>query len=527
MKRLESLIGESEFIITEGAIFERIKREFNVNIDPSILHASLVYAPEGQKALAKVYTEYLDAAKKADLPIMITTPTWRANKERLRQSGFSNKNVNADCFRFLENIRSQYGEYSRKVYIGGLIGCKGDAYEPNKALSKEEAYIFHGCQAQFLAETGVDFLIAQTLPAISEAIGLAMAMAETGKEYIISFVILSNGALLDGTSLNDAIRTIDSLVSPKPLVYMVNCIHPAVLQDALKCNENSTQLVRERLAGIQANTSRLRPEDLDKSDQLITEDPEVFAKSMLVLREENKWLRIFGGCCGTDCRHIEKIIKKFTNQQSNMFLWKNHVLKNLPPAYKKWFVEEKKYLEQNIGKDSKVLDVGCGDGRSILDIISLTQNIVGIDHDQGVIEVVTENFSQYPNIKFLQTDATALPFEDNMFDAVICMTTFANFAGNKIAALQEMRRVIKEKGQIILSVFSEDAFEERMKLYRSMDLNIKRIDGTAVVFDESMGDNISEQFSRKELEDIFKQAKLRVDDIVKVNMAYLCKLKKT
>lgn len=310
MKRLESLIGKSEFVITEGAILERIKREFKIKIDQNILHASLVYVPEGQRALTKIYTEYLDAAKKADLPIMITTPTWRANKERLQQSGFSNRNVNADCFRFLENIRNQYGEYKSKIYIGGLIGCRGDAYNPGEALTKEAAYAFHLYQAKFLAEAGVDFLIAQTLPATSEAIGLARAMAETGKEYIISFVIQPNGTLLDGVLLNDAIHAIDSFVDPKPLVYMVNCIHPTVLQDALRCSGNATQLVRRRLVGIQANTSRLKPDELDKSRQLITEDPEVFARSMFALREENKWLRIFGGCCGTDCRHIEKIIEK-------------------------------------------------------------------------------------------------------------------------------------------------------------------------------------------------------------------------
>lgn len=54
----------------------------------------------------------------------------------------------------------------------------------------------------------------------------------------------------------------------------------------------------------------------------------------------------------------------------------------------------------------------------------------------------------------------------------------------------------------------------------------KKIDNGKVVFDKSVGDNIPEQFSKKELEDIFSQANLQVDDISKAGIAYLCTLSK-
>ena len=55
------------------------------------------------------------------------------------------------------------------------MACKGDAYRPEEALSKEEAALFHREQAEALAQSGVDFIKAATLPAFSEAYGIASA----------------------------------------------------------------------------------------------------------------------------------------------------------------------------------------------------------------------------------------------------------------------------------------------------------------------------------------------------------------
>ena len=68
-------------------------------------------------------------------------------------------------------------------------------------------------------EAGVDLLLAATLPAISEATGLASALAATGKPYMVSFVVRREGTLLDGTPLKDAIVAIDATVNPNPLAY--------------------------------------------------------------------------------------------------------------------------------------------------------------------------------------------------------------------------------------------------------------------------------------------------------------------
>jgi homocysteine S-methyltransferase len=176
----EETIARGSLILMEGALVERLRRDPSIDLDPFIANAGLVYSAEGQNALARLYRQYLDIGRNHDLAMICLSATWRANPIRLRQAGFDDHtDVNRDCVRFFDSIREQYGEYARKVFLGGLLGCKGDAYKPGEALSAVEATSFHAVQVQALAEAGVDFLFAGTLPALSEAVGVARAMAKT------------------------------------------------------------------------------------------------------------------------------------------------------------------------------------------------------------------------------------------------------------------------------------------------------------------------------------------------------------
>ncbi|HLC86400.1 MAG TPA: class I SAM-dependent methyltransferase [Candidatus Nanoarchaeia archaeon] len=210
----------------------------------------------------------------------------------------------------------------------------------------------------------------------------------------------------------------------------------------------------------------------------------------------------------------------------NISFWEK-VLKDMPESYRKWFDEEEKYLNNLITQDSKVLEVGCGNGRVLLKLLNKTKNLIGIDNEAKAVKDAKENFKSYPELKFLLADVRSIPFEDNYFDFVLCIGTFANFYNYKFKALEEMKRVVKNNGFIIISVYSEDAFEERMKLYKKIKTPIQEIKGTTVFFaGEKEGENASEQFSKQELQEIFKKTKLKTLEIKKAGIGYICKLKK-
>ena len=278
-----------------------MRRHPGIDFDPELAHASLIYDGNARHRLEDTHREYLDIGRRSGLPMLALTDTWRANAERVARSPFRGQNVNADNAAFLLALRDELGADGEVTLIGGNVGPRGDAYQPGEAPDERRAEALHAPQIEELAAAGVDFLQASTLPALGEALGMARAMARTRTPYLLSFVVRRTGRLLDETPLAEAISALDQGVSSPPAGYLVNCVHPSVLRSALEADP-----VGERLVGLQANTSRLSPEELDGREELDSDDPESFGREMRELRRRFG-LRILGGCCGTDARHIEAI----------------------------------------------------------------------------------------------------------------------------------------------------------------------------------------------------------------------------
>jgi homocysteine S-methyltransferase len=299
-------LENSPCILGEGAVIERLRRSGDLELDPLLVNSAFIYEDAQRAALESICRQYLDIGREFGLPLLMSSATWRASRERIDAAGYSGVDVNGDNVRFLDALRKSYGGYAAKVVICGLMSCRRDAYLPAEALAADEAHEFHAWQAGKLAEAGVDFLLAATLPALSEATGLALALADTAKPYVLSFVVRPGGTLLDGTPLKDAIVAIDAAATPRPLAYMINCTHASFARAALQHEVNSSPLVRQRIIGLFANTAALSPEDLNDSTNLVEEDPASFGLSVAGLRRE-LGMKILGGCCGTDDRHIRSL----------------------------------------------------------------------------------------------------------------------------------------------------------------------------------------------------------------------------
>jgi homocysteine S-methyltransferase len=307
-------LEKHQCILGEGAVIERLRRDSDFELDPDIVNSGFVYEANKCAALSDIYRQYLNIGRRYNLPLLISTPTWRASRKRIQEAGYEKKDVNADNFRHLDGIRKSYGEYAPKIVICGLMSCRGDAYNPSEALAFKDAQAFHAWQADKLAEAGVDFLLAATLPAFSEAAGLAAVLAATGKPYIISFLIREEGTLLDYTPLTDAVSKIDADIKPRPTAYMANCTHASFFRAGMNHKTNSSATVRKRMAGLLANTAALKPEELDNSEDLVEEDPQTFGRSVASLYDE-LGMKILGGCCGTDERHIAHLAERLAAAQ--------------------------------------------------------------------------------------------------------------------------------------------------------------------------------------------------------------------
>ncbi len=211
---------------------------------------------------------------------------------------------------------------------------------------------------------------------------------------------------------------------------------------------------------------------------------------------------------------------------TNIGYWEQ-VLQAPTPAYKNLFDTERAYLLTHIKPDQKVLDIGCGDGRNMKTILEKTKYVTGVDNDQVAIQDTLKHFSDIHTVMIVHGEAAALPFEDNSFDVVTFLMILPNLDTQKVKALKEAARVLKDDGKIILSTFAETAFDERMEIYKQVKAPIERIEGTKVIFNKSLGANISEQSSLEDIEKLAKESGLKVTDTEKVGtIAYICSLSK-
>ncbi|MCV6636601.1 homocysteine S-methyltransferase family protein [Candidatus Albibeggiatoa sp. nov. NOAA] len=299
---MEALLKNNPLILMEAAIVEQLRWHSDVQLHPRLSNAPLIYT--AKEPLTQLYKQYMDIALTADLPFLMCTPTWRANRERVEQADNPDFNhINTDAVQFLQQIKQASGQVD-KVKIGGMMSCKNDCYQPEQGLSTQEAKQFHQWQVNALAEAGVDFLFAVTLPNIDEAIGIAQAMETTDKPYIISFVISREGQLLDGTSLHAAIEKVDLATERKALGFMVNCAYPSFL-----CADNQPPEMFKRLIGYQANASSLDHCDLDNAAQLESDTVQHWGDEMRRFNQQFG-VNILGGCCGTNAEHLRYLVAR-------------------------------------------------------------------------------------------------------------------------------------------------------------------------------------------------------------------------
>ena len=150
--QFEQFIQTATFALSEGSLYERLRRNPAVEFDPYLFHATLIYNTGYGLFLEQVHREYLDVGQRYHLPMFALTDTWRANQERIRQSKFHEHKVNQDNARFIARLRDSYGPTASPIFIGGQIGPRGDAYTPEEALPSAEAERFHTPQLEALAE---------------------------------------------------------------------------------------------------------------------------------------------------------------------------------------------------------------------------------------------------------------------------------------------------------------------------------------------------------------------------------------
>ncbi|HEY9124838.1 MAG TPA: class I SAM-dependent methyltransferase, partial [Bacteroidales bacterium] len=109
---------------------------------------------------------------------------------------------------------------------------------------------------------------------------------------------------------------------------------------------------------------------------------------------------------------------------------------------------------QNIPVKSTFLEVGCGTGHWTKAFANLGFSVTALDISDAMLDIaLAKNIS---HATFIKGDAMNLPFHDNSYDVVVSVTML-EFTQNAKNAIDEMFRVLKKNGLLILGCLNSES----------------------------------------------------------------------
>lgn len=286
--------------VTDGGLETDLIYHRGVDL-PEFAAFPLVDDAAGRALLADYYAGYRDVARRAGQSLLLETPTWRANLDwgaRVGYDAAALARVNRDAVDLLRGWATSWQVDLSAVEVGGVVGPRGDGYVPGAAVDPAEAADYHRQQLEAFREAGADRVTAYTLTDVGEAIGIARAGAEIGLPTAVGFTVETDGRLPGGTTLAEAVAAVDA--DAAPAYVMVNCAHP----DHVTRGLGEPGGWRARIGALRVNASRQSHAELDASTELDDGDPVDLAVQHAGLLAAFPQVRVVGGCCGTDARHV-------------------------------------------------------------------------------------------------------------------------------------------------------------------------------------------------------------------------------
>lgn len=127
-----------------------------------------------------------------------------------------------------------------------------------------------------------------------------------------------------------------------------------------------------------------------------------------------------------------------------------------------------------VSHGTRLLDVGCGSGLTLILASERGAVPAGIDISPGLLQLARERL---PEAELLDGDMESLPFGDAAFDAVTGVNSF-QFAGDPPRALKEAARVTKPGGRVVASLFAAPERNQGTVAHRAMSALIPREQAT-------------------------------------------------
>ncbi|WP_242456372.1 homocysteine S-methyltransferase family protein [Mycolicibacterium sp. P1-18] len=297
---LPQLAGDQMFV-TDGGLETDLMFHHGLEL-PCFAAFPLVADPDSREVLRRYYAGYLDVARRHGTGFVVEAPTWRANPDWAAQLGISVDRLDAlnrQAIELAEEVRATAAADGITAVVSGCVGPR------ERTMTAAEAQDYHAPQIASFAATTADLVTAVTINDAAEAVGIVRAATAVDVPVAVSFTVETDGRLATGQSLREAVEQVDADTADAAAYFMVNCAHPSHLTSTF---EDGPWL--RRVVGLRLNASARSHAELDDAEDLDEGDPDDFGAGTAALRERLPAATVFGGCCGTDARHVAAIWRR-------------------------------------------------------------------------------------------------------------------------------------------------------------------------------------------------------------------------
>jgi len=270
----------------------------------------------GLACLTDYHRKLVEAAVSNGFGVINEGLHYRASRDWGGLIGYSREaleEINMRGIEFYKDFAREYEAPETPMIVGGVIGPRGDAYNAGRTSDEAESEDYHSEQILTFKKAGADQISALTFSSTEEAIGVARAAKAAEMPLVISFFVKQGGRLSGGETLEEAIAKVDAATGNAPAYYMINCTHPSEFEPAL-----TPGAWTQRLGGFMPNAVAMETLDLCKLGHLEDGDPEELGGQMADLARRFLHINVWGGCCGTDGRHIGEITRQVSEVRRQM-----------------------------------------------------------------------------------------------------------------------------------------------------------------------------------------------------------------
>lgn len=242
---------------------------------------------EHPEVIKKLQSAYADAGSQ-----IVYAPTFGANRMSLENMGLGERVKELNCTlakRTVDNVGD-------RLRVAGDLSTTGKAMEPYGPVTYDELMEVYKEQIGYLAASGVELLVAETLLSQDEALVICdAARAVCELPLMVSFSCEGDGNLYFGGTVFDAAAALEAMGVD---AVGVNCsVGPDQLEAVIRGLSEAVSIP------VMAKPNAGMPVITETGEAVYSMKAEEFARHVLRLRDCGATL--IGGCCGTTPDYIQ------------------------------------------------------------------------------------------------------------------------------------------------------------------------------------------------------------------------------